>query len=189
MIKTFRSRSFQLIAQYWYLFTPSSSKCCLNENFLKLALLKLKINEALTIFKRAIFQIQKYATKVFSIIQVLSQLREKLQIISFENNNISLLNVNHSKMPLSSLRNSFRRKNKPQKLKVTEDSLFENSQDKQAQVRSFQYTCLENAEICKCYIRLNRCCLYLLFRLKSQISIIQWLHFELILLVYSFTMS
>ena len=107
----------------------------------------------------------------------------------FENNNIRLLNVNHSKMPLSSLRNSFRRKNKPQKLKVTEDSLFENSQDKQAQVRSFQYTCLENAEICKCYIRLNRCCLYLLFRLKSQISIIQWLHFELILLVCSFTMS
>ena len=53
-------------------------------------------------------------------------------------------------MPLSSLRNSFRRKNKPQKLKVTEDWLSENSQDKQAQVRSF-CTCLGNAEICKLF--------------------------------------
>ena len=37
-------------------------------------------------------------------------------------------------MPLSALRNSFRRKNKPQKLKVTEGWLSENAQEKQIQV-------------------------------------------------------
>ena len=37
-------------------------------------------------------------------------------------------------MPLSSLRNSFRRKNKPEKLKVTENWLGENSQEKQIEV-------------------------------------------------------
>ena len=37
-------------------------------------------------------------------------------------------------MPLSSLRNSFRRKNKPQKLKVTEDWLSEKNEEKQIEV-------------------------------------------------------